>query len=113
MYRGSIQIDDVLGLDMEIQSAFSSGLQGFQKAKVDANQAAASIAANLSISPEDFGVGQESNAATISQNTVSGDLSNLNQSIVDLKVAEFQAKASANVIKTADEMLGTLLDVSA
>ncbi|NQZ22478.1 MAG: hypothetical protein HRT53_10510 [Colwellia sp.] len=98
---------------MEIQSAFSSGLQGFQKAKGDANQAAASIAANLSISPEDFGVGQESNSATISQNTVSGDLSNLNQSIVDLKVAEFQAKASANVIKTADAMLGTLLDVSA
>ncbi len=98
---------------MEIQSAFSSGLKGFQKAQDDASQAAASIAANLSISPEDFGVGQESNDATISQNTVSGDLSNLNQSIVDLKVAEFQAKASANVIKTADSVLGTLLDVSA
>jgi hypothetical protein len=98
---------------MEIQSAFNSGLQGFQKAKDDANQAASSIAENISISPEDFGVGQESNDAIVSQNTVSGDLSNLNQSIVDLKVAEFQAKASANVIQTADEALGTLLDVRA
>lgn len=98
---------------MDIQSAFSSGLQGFQKAQDDASQAAASIAANISISPEDFGVGQESKEATISQNTVSGDLSNINQSIVDLKVAEFQARASANVIKTADSVLGTLLDVRA
>jgi len=113
VYLDSIKIDDVLELDMEIQSAFSSGLQGFQKAKDDANQAAASIAENLSISPEDFGVGQEINDTTINQNTASGDLSDLNQSIVDLKVAEFQARASANVIKTADSVLGTLLDVSA
>jgi len=38
-------------------------------------------------------------------------LPDINQSIVDLKVAEFQAKASTEVIKTADENLGTLLDV--
>jgi len=106
-------IDNSWGAVMEIQSAFNSGLEGFKKAKDDANQAAASIAANLSISPEDFGVGQESNDAAITQNTASGDLSDLNQSIVDLKVAEFQARASANVIKTADSVLGTLLDVSA
>lgn len=98
---------------MEIQSAFSSGLQGFQKAQDDANQAAASIAANISVSPEDFAIGQESNAATKTQNTASGDLTDLNNSIIDLKIAEFQGKASANVIKTADDVLGTLLDVRA
>ena len=98
---------------MEIQSAFSSGLQGFQKAQDDANQAAASIAANINVSAEDFGVAQETNLSTVGQNTGAGDLSDLNQSIVDLKVAEFQAKASADVIQTADETLGTLLDVRA
>lgn len=98
---------------MEIQSAFNSGLQGFQKAQDDANQAAASIAANISASPEDFGVTQENSLATVEQNTGAGDLSDLNQSIVDLKVAEFQAKASADVIQTADEALGTLIDVRA
>ncbi len=96
---------------MEVQSALNSGLQGFQKAQDDANQAAASIAANLSVSPEDFGVAQEESTVTADQNTASGDLSDINQSIVDLKVAEFQAKASADVIQTADETLGTLLDV--
>ena len=37
----------------------------------------------------------------------------LNQSIVNLKVAEYQAKASSEVIKSADDALGTLLDVTA
>ena len=102
---------------MEIQSAFNSGLQGFQKAQDDANQAAASIAANLNVSAEDFSVAQESNLSTVNQLSTAGqiseagDLPDLNQSIVNLKVAEFQAKASAEVIHTADETLGTLLDV--
>jgi hypothetical protein len=98
---------------MQIQSAFSSGLQGFQKAQGDANQAAANIATNISISSEYFSTGQESNTTTVNQKADAGDLPNVNQSIVDLKIAEFQAKASANVIQTADEMLGTLLDVRA
>ena len=37
----------------------------------------------------------------------------LNQAIVNLKVAEFQAKASTEVIRSADDSLGTLLDVTA
>jgi len=97
---------------LEIQSAFNTGVQGFQQAQDDANQAAASIAESTSVGPEDFAQGQEANDGTVDQNTQSGDLSSLNQSIVDLKVAEFQAKASAEVIKTADDILGTLLDVS-
>ncbi len=96
---------------MEIQSAFNAGVQGFQKATEDANQAAASIASNIAISPEDFGVGQENNASATEQNKSNGELSDLNQSIVDSRVAEFQAKASAEVIEAADDNLGTLLDV--
>ena len=96
---------------MEIQSALNAGFEGFQKATEKANEAAASIAAQTSITPNDFKVGQEDNVATTDQNQQSGDLASINQSIVDLKVAEFQAKASAQVISTADENLGTLLDV--
>lgn len=33
--------------------------------------------------------------------------------IVDLKSSELQVKASAAVIKSADEMLGTLIDIKA
>jgi len=97
---------------LEIQSAFNSGVQGFQQAKEDANQAAASIAVATSYNAEDFGLGQEANLGTVDQNAKSGELANLNQSIVDLKVAEFQAKSSAEVIQTADDILGTLLDVT-
>ena len=96
---------------MEIQSAFNSGIQGFQKATDDANQAAASIAAQTNISRDEGVISQ----AVSSQTVISKEqkIPDLNQSIVDLKVAEFQAKSSAQVIKTADEVLGTLVDISA
>ncbi|WP_206482987.1 hypothetical protein [Thalassotalea sp. G2M2-11] len=97
---------------MEIQSAFNAGVQGFQKATETANNAAASIVESTSYRPEDFTLGQQVNDNTVEQNSASGNLSDLNQSIVELKVAEYQAKASAQVVKSADENLGTLLDVS-
>lgn len=97
---------------MEIQSAFNAGVQGFQKASEDANKAAENIAANVVENSESYGIGQESNnqvsdvANQNSDNSVS-----LTQSVVDLRVAEFQSKASAEVVQSADENLGTLLDV--
>lgn len=91
---------------MEIQSAFNSGVQGFQKATEEASQAAANIVAETSISRDD---------SIVSQTSANNEkqIPDLNQSIVDLKVAEFQAKSSVQVIKTADEVLGTLVDVTA
>ena len=96
---------------MEIQSAFNSGIQGFQKATDDASQAAANIAAETDVSRDENVTSQ----AVSSQTVISAEQKtpDLNQSIVDLKVAEFQAKSSAQVIKTADEVLGTLVDVTA
>lgn len=103
---------------MEIQSAFNSGLQGFQNATERANEAASNIvsetiASDTVYSAEDFSQGQQVNDGVVDQNTQSGELSDLNQEIVELKVAEFQAKASAEVIQTADDILGTLIDVTA
>ena len=98
---------------MDIQSATASGLQGLQKAQGDATQAAADIAANLTVNPEEFGIGQDNNTDTADKNADATKLPNLSEAVVDLKVAEFQAKASVNVIQTADETLGTLLDVRA
>ncbi len=91
---------------MEIQSAFNSGVQGFQKATEEASLAAANIVAATSANRDEN---------TISQTSMNNTqkIPDLNQSIVDLKVAEFQAKSSVQVIKTADEVLGTLLDVTA
>ena len=96
---------------MEIQSAFNSGIQGLQKAKDEASQAAANIVAETSASRDESTLRQ----TTRSQTTTNQEqkIPDLNQSIVDLKVAVFQAKSSVQIIKTADDALGTLLDVTA
>jgi predicted secreted protein len=104
---------------MEIQSAFNSGVQGFQKATENANQAAADIAASTASGRQELSIGQDAQSieqptsAVASSNDSQKSLPSLSQSVVDLKVAEHQAKASAQVIKSADESLGTLLDVTA
>ena len=90
---------------MDVQSALNSGLQGFQKATESASQAASDIAHSTHFHPEETQPDE-----SLSSDSKSSP--NFNQAVVDLKVAEHQAKASANVIKTADETLGTLLDVS-
>lgn len=89
---------------MEIQSAFNTGVQGLQRANEQANEAAANIVAETT-APE-----QEATLET--SNVERENIPDLNQSIVDLKVAEFQARASAQVIQSADESLGTLIDVT-
>tara|TARA_R110000744_G_scaffold78514_14_gene154682 strand:+ start:4484 stop:4780 length:297 start_codon:yes stop_codon:yes gene_type:complete len=96
---------------MEIQSAFNAGVQGFQKANEDAYKAAENIATSVGITPESYGIGQDNNQISNSATQNPDTAVNLTQSVVDLRVAEFQAKASANVIVSADENLGTLLDV--
>jgi len=99
---------------VEIPSALNSGLQGLQNARATAEQAATDIVASTALSTE-----QQSNTDNSEVNTEVSDSSNnlelpdLNQAIVNLKVAEFQAKASTEVIRSADDSLGTLLDVTA
>ncbi len=100
---------------MEIPSAFNSGLQGLQSARSTADQAAADIVANTTISAEQQHISdstEEVNTEVISPNS-NKELPDLNQAIVSLKVSEYQAKASTEVIKSADDSLGTLLDVTA
>jgi hypothetical protein len=78
-------------VDMSVNSVLSAGVQGVQAGISRANQAAGDIA----------------RAGTTDQN---GDLLT---PIVDLKISEQQVKASAAVIKSADEMMGTLIDIRA
>jgi hypothetical protein len=99
---------------VEIPSALNSGIQGLQNARTAADQAATDIVASTTLNTD-----QQSNPDNNEVNTEVSDSSNnldlpdLNQAIVNLKVAEFQAKASTEVIRSADDSLGTLLDVTA
>lgn len=78
-------------MSVSMNSVMSTGMQGLQAGLGRANQAAGDIA----------------RAGTTSSD---GDLAS---SMVDLKVSEQQVKASAAVVKTADDMLGTLIDTTA
>ena len=99
---------------MEIPSALNSGLQGFQKAQETAEKAAVNIVANTTLpaAQQNITISDEA-SGEVSNEGSSTEIPDLNQELVNLKVAEFQAKASAEVIKSADDALGTLLDVTA
>ncbi|MGS3143769.1 flagellar biosynthesis protein FlgE [Aeromonas sanarellii] len=75
---------------MRIDSAMTTGVQGFQRAEQLADQASSQIAR---------------------LNTPAGERVALPEELVNLKVAEQQAGASAKVIQTASDMLGTLIDI--
>lgn len=100
---------------MEIPSAFNSGLQGLQNAKSTADRAAADIVASAdpTIATQNSSAKENEVNTEVSSPTNNNELPDLNQAIVNLKVAEFQAKSSTEVIKSADDSLGTLLDVTA
>lgn len=77
-----------------VDSLLATGLHGVQTGITHANQAARDIVSATT---------EEHPATTV----------NLTDAIVELKVSEHQVKASAAVIKTADEVLGTLIDIKA
>ena len=80
---------------MQVDSALNIGLQGFQDAQARVTEAAQDIASQ-----------------TVSDSTTDSiDTQDLTSSIVDLKVAEHDAKANAKVIQTASDVLGTILDI--
>lgn len=75
---------------MRIDSAMTTGVQGFQRAEQLADRASSQIAR---------------------LNTPAGERVELPEELVNLKVAELQAGASAKVIQTASDMMGTLIDI--
>tara|TARA_B110000879_G_C10817992_1_gene372981 strand:- start:219 stop:440 length:222 start_codon:yes stop_codon:yes gene_type:complete len=56
------------------------------------------------------GIQQASQAAAKIADVTNNDAS-LSHSVVDLLQAEHQVKASAQVVKTADQMLGAMIDI--
>lgn len=81
---------------MEVNSALNTGLQGFQEAQSRISEAAQNIASQ-----------QVTDATKDSVET-----KDLTESLVDLKSAENDAKANANVVKTASDVLGTIIDIN-
>lgn len=90
---------------MNVSSAFNTGLAGFQDASAQLNNASARIAS--------ASMPEKNTAGGLQGDQTSGpDPISITTELINMKVAELQAKSSAKVISTADEMLGTLIDIS-
>lgn len=96
-----------------IGSAFNSGVSTIQSGQRRVDQAALSIAgapANTPPSPVQTPPQQQVNASTANDPTTRPDLA---ESLVELRIGQNQAEAGARVVKTADDLLGTLIDTTA
>lgn len=86
---------------MEVNSAFSSGLNGLNKASQQITESSERIA-NQVVNPENT---EKSTYNSYPSGPVTTEM-------INMKLAEVQAQASAKVITTADDMVGSLIDVS-
>lgn len=96
-------------MQISASSAFNSGLSSVQSGQQRVNQAATDIAsASL---PKAKPTAESVEASSPNNNQVRQV--DLASSLVDLQAGKEQVQAGAKVIKTADDALGTLLDVRA
>jgi len=94
---------------MEINNAFAAGVSGLQQADRSIAQSAQRISElnveNSSVEP------QPEQAAQANQQVETQQPVNLTEEVVNLRVQELQSEAAASVIQTADDVVGTLIDL--
>jgi hypothetical protein len=101
---------------MDIQSAFSSGLQGFQRASAGVTEATVNINRDtvneqrMRNAERTAEVDAATQAAQAQQ--PGSQVPDRLQSLVQLNTEALNAEANVRSIRTADEMLGTLIDVT-
>lgn len=104
---------------MDIQSAFNSGLQGFQRASAGVTEATVNInresvneqrVRNAERSADADAAAQAAQAST-QANQAANQTPDRLQSLVQLNTEALNAEANVRSIRSADEMLGTLIDV--
>lgn len=99
---------------MEIKSALSSGLQGFQRASAGVTEATIEINRQTRSNQQnetEQAVAQS--AASERQRNLQTDEkpASLTNSLVQLGQEERNAQANVKTIQTADEVLGTVIDI--
>lgn len=95
-----------------IGSVLNTGLEGVQKGMTGLHQTAQNIASKTTQVTSAPQSGQS--PATVQAATVQAATdSSLAESMVEMRLYEATTQASAKVVKTADEMIGTLIDTFA
>jgi flagellar hook-associated protein FlgK len=92
---------------MQINSAFSSGMYGLNQASQQMTESSLSIADQTTTNQIET---QQVNPEGVNPHSyTSGPVTT---ELVNMKLAEVQAQAATKVITTADEMVGSLIDVT-
>ncbi|WP_306519300.1 excinuclease ATPase subunit [Rheinheimera sp.] len=100
---------------MDIQSAFASGTQGLQSASYGITEATVNInrettnQQRLLNAREDVAV-QQASADRVTLSSES-QVPSLTQSLVQLNTEQINAEANVRSIQTADEVLGSVIDI--
>lgn len=98
---------------MQIQSAFSAGMQGLQRASAGVTEETININRQTQQNrqqEQDLSV-QDRPETTPTQTQATTPTRDLTQSLVRLEQQELQAQANVRSLRTADEMLGSIIDV--
>lgn len=99
---------------MEISAnAFTSGIGAIQSGQRRVEQAAAEIAGNAVGAPQSAQSGPSQTQVEPILGSAAEGRPDLAESLVALRVGQYEAQAGARVVETADEVLGTLIDTSA
>ncbi|MBP8236650.1 MAG: hypothetical protein KAX63_02925 [Pseudomonas sp.] len=99
---------------MEISgSAFTSGISTIQSGQRRVDQAAADIASNAVTPPQQPTSTPPANQVNPAVSAAEQSRPDLAESLVALRQGQNEAEAGAKVVKTADEVLGTLIDTTA
>ncbi len=102
---------------MAISSVFNNALQGYNLANQHIEKVSAEINRATTEQPDavDSQLIQQRQLLAASPNEAGtppvSQSTPINESLVNLKVAEFSAKANINTMQTADDMLSTLIDI--
>jgi flagellar hook protein FlgE len=94
-------------------NAFSSGISTIQSGQRRVDQAAAEIAGGAIAVPQQAAQTPALNQVNPSAEAAGQKPADLAESLVALRVGQNEAQAGARVVRTADEVLGTLIDTKA
>jgi flagellar basal body rod protein FlgG len=95
-----------------LSSALYAGVQGYNQGAEQVQKASLDIA-SANTGRQELQADANGQQQLRNQNNGNGNTANINNSVVELISGTNQAEASAKVIKTADEMLGTIIDTFA
>lgn len=95
---------------MQIQSAFTAGMQGLQRASAGITEETININRQTQQNRiQEQEVATQATAETTA--TPTQQPQDINQSLVRLELQQLQGQANVRSLRTADEMLGSIIDV--